>query len=477
MVPARLFVAFIVLALSGGVRATPMAHYTLKYTADDTTMQVTLCLAEATAVVRFEADEDAPQFLGTIRRDAGSPLTREDTAWVAHDWRADECLHYSAALGRIAAADRMLGRTRTDSDLLVNPQIWLLQAVNVDTADARVELPAGYAISTPWRRVVSSDRTLHFTIPRTPIEWMARVGIGHFTETSIAFDGGVLHVALFGEPDSQKSERLIAWLRRVGKAAALAYGRLALPDVQVLVLPVGAQSEAVVFGQSTRGQGNALTLFVDPTQSDDAFNQDWVAVHELSHLFHPYLGDRGAWLAEGLATYYQNVLRARSGLLTPVHAWEQLDDGFTRGRRNTHDDSTLEAASTQMGEQHDFQRIYWSGTAYWLSVDVQLRHASKNRLNVDEALRRFDACCLPSERRWTPDEFVAKLDTLIGRDVFAKRFRVYRARRDFPDLAKPYRDLGIRQQGNTLDFDENAPASDVRHAIMAAPDARAKLPH
>ncbi|MEO5558737.1 MAG: hypothetical protein ABIR10_03555 [Dokdonella sp.] len=481
MSPARLFVAFIFLALTGGVCAAPTARYTLKYTAEDTTMQVALCLAQAAALVRFEADEDAPQFLDALRRDTGLPLTRDDNAWIARDWRAGECLRYTAALGRIAAANRMLRRALTNSDLLVDPQIWLLQAANVDIAQARVELPAGYAISTPWRRLPSSDGALHFTVPHTPVEWAARIGIGRFTETSIALEGGVLHVALFGEPDAQKSERLLGWLRRVAKAAVSAYGRLALPDVQVLVLPVGAQSEAVVFGQSTRGQGNALTLFVDPAQSEAAFNHDWVAVHELSHLFHPYLGDRGAWLAEGLATYYQNVLRARAGLLTADQAWEQLDHGFTRGRRETHGDSTLEAASAQMGEHHDYQRIYWSGTAYWLVVDVELRHASRNRLSVDEALRRFDACCLPSSKHWAPDEFVAKLDALIGSHVFSKRFREYRARRDFPGLAAPYAALAIHREGAALRFGEGTAEAGVRDAIMraapASPISNSSAPH
>ena len=477
MTRARLLVAFLFTALPCGLHAAQMARYTLKYTAQDKTMQVALCLAKPSAVVRFEADEHAPPFLDAIRRDTGLPFTRKDDAWVAHDWRAGECLHYSAALGRMSAADRMLRRTRSGSEVLVNPQIWLLQAANVDTAQARVELPGGYAISTPWQRLKSSDGALHFAIPRTPVEWAARVAIGQFTQTPIALEGGVLHVALLGEPDAQESERLLGWLRRVAKAAVSAYGRLALPDVQVLVLPVGAQSEAVVFGQSTRGQGNALTLFVDPAQSEVAFSHDWVAVHELSHLFHPYLGDRGAWLAEGLATYYQNVLRARAGVLTPEQAWEQLDDGFTRGRHETHGDSTLAAASMQMAEHHDFQRIYWSGTAYWLSVDVALRRASKNRLSIDEALRRFDVCCLPSSRRWAPDEFVAKLDALIGSDVFSKRFRQYRTLRDFPDLAQPYRNLGIHHKGSAIDFDENTSASDVRHAIMMARDSGAKPRH
>jgi hypothetical protein len=461
----RLLASIAVLVATGVADAAQTANYALTYTAPDTTMQVALCLAQAVPVVRFEGGEDAPRFLDAIRRDGDTPLARADAVWIAHDWHAGECLHYRAALGRIAEADRRQQRRRADSDLLVDPQTWLLQASDVESSTARIELPAGYSISTPWTPLPPERGVARFRIAHTPDGWLARIAIGRFKETPIALEGGTLHVAVIGEPDPAQRERLLAWLRRVAKAALSAYGHLALPDVQVLVIPVGKQNEAVVFGQSTRGQGNALTLFVDPVHGDAEFDNDWVAVHELSHLFHPYLGDRGSWLAEGLATYYQDVLRARAGLLTPAQAWAALDDGFTRGRRGTRGDNTLEAVSDKMG---DFQRIYWSGTAYWLTVDVELRRASQNSLSVDEALRRFDACCLPSARRWAPDEFVAKLDALTGSDVFSKTFRVYRVRRDFPDLAAPYAALGIRRDGDALGFDETAPDAPLRRSIMQA---------
>ena len=191
-------------------------------------------------------------------------------------------------------------------------------------------------------------------------------------------------------------------------------------------------------------------------------------MHELSHLFHPYLDDEGSWLAEGLATYYQDVLRARAGLLTPAEAWEQIDDGFARGRGATRSgDGPLDAS----GERPNFMRIYWSGTAYWLEVDAELRRTSGNRLSIDEALRRFDACCLPSYRAWAPADFVARLDALIGTDVFRKRFAAYAKRRDFPDLKPLYRALGIARQGDDLRFDDSAPDAAVRQAIMAPTSA------
>ncbi|GAA0711063.1 hypothetical protein [Dokdonella soli] len=475
--PLALFAAFMLAATAQGAGSP---HYQLRYEAGTATMQVTLCLAQAVADVHLEAGDDAARHLDGLARDSGAPLQRTDRAWNAHDWRAGECLHYHVPLGRIADDRSRHDQTRRGDDLVIDPSSWLLQVGDADAADLRVELPPGFSISVPWQRLPSSDGASHYRIPRTPDDWMARIAIGRFREQDIALAGGTLHVAIFKGADAAQRERLIAWLRRISRDALSAYGRLPLTDVQVLVVPIGpqpdvTQREAVVFGQSTRGQGNALTLFVDPTQNDDAFDRDWVAVHELSHLLHPYLGDRGAWLSEGLATYYQNVLRARAGLLTPEQAWAQLDDGFARGRRDTRPDLDLEQASLQMGERHDFQRVYWSGTAYWLQVDAELRRASANRMSVDEALRRFDACCLPSYRRWAPDEFVAKLDALAGSAVFTQRFREFRARHDFPELTALYAALGLGREGETLRVDDQAPAANVRRAVMQGP-ALAKRP-
>lgn len=47
-------------------------------------------------------------------------------------------------------------------------------------------------------------------------------------------------------------------------------------------------------------------------------SRDWTATHELSHMLLPYVASRDRWLSESLASYYQNVLRARDGRLAPV---------------------------------------------------------------------------------------------------------------------------------------------------------------
>ncbi|HJT97463.1 MAG TPA: hypothetical protein VJ696_04040, partial [Rhodanobacteraceae bacterium] len=352
------------------------------------------------------------------------------------------------------------------------PDLWLLRTADAalrDAAEADVSLPPGYAISAPWRPLSSADDDARFAIPPTPKDWLARVAIGRFDSETIALAGGTLRVSFLGGIDAAERGKLEAWLGRVGRATLSAYGKLPLDDVQVLIVPVRAGDDPVEFGQSSRGQGHALTLFLDPAEPVAALDRDWVAVHELAHLFHPYLGDEGSWLAEGLATYYQNVLRARAGLLTPDEAWAQIDAGFARGRSATRRGGDVPLGAS--GKHPNYMRTYWSGTAFWLEVDTELRRKSANALDVDEALRRFDACCLPSYRAWAPAEFVAKLDALIGSDVFEKRFADYAARRDFPSVEPLYRELGLRRSGATLVPDDAAPLAGVRRAIMRAAPA------
>jgi hypothetical protein len=450
--------------------ATVGASYSLRYDAHAETMAVRICVPHAAKSLHFSADDGAERYVESLAREGAPAPARDARGWSAAEWRAGECVSYRAAIGQLADAGRRGDGARRGGAIVFDPAVWLLRVDDdADADDARVELPPGYMLSVPWHAESREGDAVHYRIPRTPENWLARVAIGRFAETPLALAGGTLRVSIVDGADASARARLEAWLARVSRAATSAYSKLPLADVQVLVVPVGASREPVEFGQSTRGQGHGLTLFVDSSQPESAFDRDWVAVHEMSHLFHPYLGDRGSWLAEGLATYYQNVLRARAGLLTPADAWEQIDAGLARGRGATRaNDDTLERAAAGVEGHPNFMRIYWSGTAYWLEADLELRRASGNTLSVDEALKRFDACCLPDYRGWRPEAFVAKLDALVGSDVFRRKFDAYRARRDFPDLAPTYNALGISREGAQLAFDDSAPDAGIRRAITSA---------
>ncbi len=463
---------FVLAALIGcAAHAQGAPRYELRLNDAGNSVAATLCLSAAHASVTFSADStDAMKYVSGLHRDDGKSVTASDAAWIANGWRANECLHYEVDLDAIAAAhDPDIGY-RLGDDRVAAPQLLLLQPdVEQDRdAQARVTLPGGWSFSTPWHETARDSASILFSIPRTPANWSANLAFGHFTEERMPLAGGALRVSILHGTDDAQRKALDAWLSRISRAILSAYGRLPIPDVQVLVFPLTSRGRAVIFGQSIRGEGNALELLVDASRPAAEFDSDWVAVHELSHLMHPYLGDRGSWLAEGLATYYQNVLRARAGLLTPAQAWDRMREGFA-GQAPSYD-KTLEDSASGMHRSHDFRRVYWSGAAFWLTVDRDLRRDSSGKLTLDLALSRFHDCCLPAYRPWSPEDFVARLDALLGTKTIAARYCEFADMRAFPDWRTLFNDLGIRDAGEHLQLDAHAPEAKLRDAIMAPRD-------
>jgi len=287
-----------------------------------------------------------------------------------------------------------------------------------------------------------------------------------------------LRVIVEGVAERERVDELQRWLAECADAALTAYGRLPLREATVLIRQSrsrdgGARQgrrgdpSPVPWGQTRREDGVSVLLYVRPDAGLDELRDDWTAVHELSHLFHPYLGPDGRWLAEGLASYYQNVLRARAGQLDGDEAWRRLDAGFERGRGS--------GAGAPLGEigwsRASTMRIYWGGAMFWLEADLALRR--DRRLDLDTVLSRYARCCLDGDSESAPAEFVAELDRLGGGGVFTSLFRRYAAMREFPPTRDAYRALGLDRQDGRLRFSDRAEAVRLRRAIMQARPAAA----
>ncbi|MEM9730770.1 MAG: hypothetical protein AAF997_19465, partial [Myxococcota bacterium] len=163
----------------------------------------------------------------------------------------------------------------------------------------------------------------------------------------------------------------------------------------------------------------------------EALERDRVAVHELSHLWLPRLYDKDRWLSEGIATYLQELLRARWGLQTAEESWKRLHDGMSRGRRSG-TGRVLDRESREMGRTGAYHRVYWSGAAFALEADLRLRQASGGSMTLPRALD------LAREKRGEVSslvkgaDFLAELDAAAGTDFLAPLGERYAALTDFP---------------------------------------------
>jgi hypothetical protein len=399
------------------------------------TVDVRACSRDALDGVQFVGARGASAHRRQAVRSGGGPLVAAGDSLQAGDWKAGECLDTQVDLADAARGERNRFGYRKGAYLVLSPERWLWRPMRVAAdSEIRFALPEGWSVSVPWEPVAGKPAT-HRLGP-TAADWPALTAFGRFEEHRLAFPGGALRVAIL--PPWDRGD--LARIEPVARALASAYGRLPRADAQVLVVPIPGNKEAAPWGQTTRGGGSAVHLFVGADAARDALVEDWTATHEFSHLLHPYFGSRGRWLGEGLASYYQNVLRARVGVLGPDQAWEKLEAGFERGRRETKSAGlTLEDAARGMGATHAFMRVYWSGAAYWLESDLALRARGSS---LDEALRAYAACCLGDDPSVSPADFVASLDRVAPGGGFVERFRRYAALRGFPDVT-PRRDAAI----------------------------------
>jgi hypothetical protein len=301
--------------------------------------------------------------------------------------------------------------------------------------------------------------------------WEARMAIGRFSVETIELPGGRVRYALLpGEPAADAAA-MRRWVTSGARALVSAYGRLPVPDVQLLVVPIGRGREPVPWGEVQRGGGNAVHLYIDLQRPAGEFMADWVLVHELSHLLHPVIDASDRWLSEGIASYYQNVLRARAGLRSPQWAWNALHAGFERGIRGTPRGRSLAEVSENMMRDRSFMRVYWSGAAIALLADVELRRRSGGAQSLDTALAAFADCCLPAEHSWSGRELLQQLDRLTDTTVFMELYRKHVDSDDFPDLVALYGELGLQSMSATrLRLDATAPEAAICEAIMTAPE-------
>ena len=270
-----------------------------------------------------------------------------------------------------------------------------------------------------------------------------------------------LHIEFIDVQDRERRAELRRWLAETAEATLTAYGRLPLREATVKIEEIPSRSRSPVpWGQTERRGGVAVLLYVRQGATLEELRADWTAVHELSHLFHPYLGQSGRWLAEGLASYYQNVLRARSGLLDEAEAWRRLDGGFDRGRQENSGLRLDELSRSHRGRM----RVYWAGAAYWLEMDLALRRSGSS---LDAVLARYSDCCLQGTGEVAPEAFIAELDRIAGGDRFALLYRRHVGARAFPSLDASYAALGLGEtEAGTLRLSEDAAARRLRRAVM-----------
>ncbi len=484
-VQARGLIPLCALLLTTSAAAAPALSGALDVAVDAQleVLSATTCLSQATPGRFAPMMRGARAFLLRARTvPEGRVLALEEGAFMLP--AKVRCFAIEVAIGRLAreARDRDLGSKQGEA-LVLAPDVWLWlprpqpEALSAAIAPAggftppitgqgalelrvRFHLPPGVEVALPW-----PEKNGEFLVPPSAYDWQGAMVLGHFGRFARPIPGGVIEVITLGELRASE-DALSRWATSAVSAVSTVLGRFPESRALVLVEPSFTLSgDPVVFGEALRGGGATVRALVSRSAAGQSFLGEWVLVHELSHFLFPFVEQDGAWLSEGLATYYQNVLRARQGLLSEREAIQRLEEGFQRGRDNAASDAVaLEQASTEMHARAAYMRVYWTGAAVSLLADVELRAAGKGSL--DEAVRAVQPLRRAARERVPTAEVLGGLDSASKTGVFARLARDCVGSKRFPDVAAAYRALGVAVKDGEVSLSSDPKAVALRAAIF-----------
>lgn len=389
------------------------ANYRVLLDVDNANISVTACFKD-----------NPPLYINAGRRNSHKYLLNNkiNNAYLSGNNRrlylnnGHKCVAYQVDLEK-ARGERQA--RKQDKSWLVNNRSWFWRPS--DNRPVQLEFfnenGEQIEVSVPW---IKSDRG--YLAGNTPLGWTSRMAFGDIKVSSVAVANQTIHVSLSGNIVAKKQQELLDWVAEAADSVAQVYGDFPVEHAQVLVVPIGAQKEAVPWAEVQRAGKPSVHLFVDPNRPISEFRKDWTAVHELSHLLLPRIRYNDRWLSEGIASYYQNVARARSGMLSPEKAWERLRFGFTKGRK---------AQSGALRNSRSTKHVYWGGAAIYLLADVRLRDLSEPQ-TLDSVLAKLHACCMPSEEMWSAERLMTKLDSLSQTTIFTQLLKNEANEKRFP---------------------------------------------
>ncbi|MFN9388199.1 MAG: hypothetical protein ACK6DF_01395 [Betaproteobacteria bacterium] len=461
------------LVLMPALAAAERVHrYRVSADAELTRLTVRACFAGQPPSELVADSLDAPgAFLEARVVDQRTRLAANGTELRLREVPADGCVEYAVNVTGNGTRHDYSGNStrRIGRDLFTEVGLWFWRPVQLgadEDVEVEFDMPAGLSVSAPWMPVLKRERPT-YRVGRGPADRHSAVAFGRCREIPLEVPGAVLRLAILDGNPPADVEALRTWIEDAARSVAAVYGRFPVPSPQILVMPGARAAEPTPWAYVLRGGQAAAHFFVNQRRPLREYVDDWTAPHELSHLLLPYVRSQDAWLSEGMASYYQGIVRARSGAISPEEAWQRMHSSFKRARDWSAKGATLAQATERMFRDGGYMRVYWSGAAMLLLADVRLRAASGGAQSLDTVLEAFGRCCLDPDREWTARQVFERFDQIAGGTVFRDLYAAHVNAEGFPDLSGVYAELGLRALGGKVELADRAPLSQVRDAIMA----------
>ena len=278
--------------------------------------------------------------------------------------------------------------------------------------------------------------------------------------TMIAVCGGDIAVVFADGAPGLDRERVMAWIRSSAGAVTAYFGQFPVRQVGLLVI---ADDSARIGGGAAYGfSQSAIRIHVGRLANEATFRDDWILVHEMTHLALPTVPRHSEWLLEGNATYVEPIARAQAGKLDPSVVWRWAIEDMPKGQPK--------AGDLGLDHTNTWGRTYWGGATFWLMADIGILQATHGVVGAQEALRAINRRGGGNTAEWTVDEVMAAGDAATHTRVLSSLYAKMGSSPAPTDVGRLFRQLGVAERNGAIVYDDSAPLATIRRRITEPHD-------
>jgi hypothetical protein len=274
-------------------------------------------------------------------------------------------------------------------------------------------------------------------------------------KAQLEIGSGRIDVTFASAPAEPLRKLLLGWVMSSARAVTVYYERFPVSRLRLEIRFF--EGRGAHGGRTTGWNGAKISIAVGRSSTAADLADDWELTHEMVHLAFPSVAEEHHWIEEGLATYVEPIARACAGDLTPEKVWDDLVDGLPKGLPQP-GDRGLDFTPT-------WGRTYWGGALFCLLADIEIRKRTANAKGLEDALRAILNAGGTVESNWALTRALQVGDRATGVPVLRELYDKMKAAAGPVDLKALWKELGVRHQGGTIEFNDTAPLAPIRRAI------------
>ncbi|HJT14095.1 MAG TPA: hypothetical protein VJ790_15860, partial [Dongiaceae bacterium] len=357
-------------------------------------------------------------------------LGNRDHWWTDPDGYQDGKGRFTYELGAFARTEDDMGSAMPFGEAVLATPGFLLPLPETSHAAMlrfRLQFPAGGGIVT----ALKPDQDGYFQVPLLRLNEAGPLILGTIAAEPIPGDPALTLAVPPGSTEIPGAQ-LAAWVSAVADSNRRFWARS--PTEGGLVILIPSPRGGVPFGRVLSLGGAVVTVLVGEQATPQDLYDDWVLVHEFLHLGSPLMRDTGAWLNEGIATFYEPVLRARAGWKPEDDVWHEWMSQMPRGM----------PAMANIGLQNAGRGgVYWGGALFVLMAEIESLQASGGRIGFSDCLRSVLAEGGDVTAKWPTMKLLDRCDRLLGKPIIAPLAERHIAKGSAMDLDQLWRRLGV----------------------------------